>query len=781
MSETLESKELVKFYQELMTDVQVELQTAEEGGSQVRIFTQIALNLLADAGETENAREVWDEKQTRRGIEHQVNGYALSDNYETLDLFITIFKESDEVPVLLKASIETAYNRVLNFFRNAVYKERIKEIEDSAPIAEIADLLAYSHELKENLVRVNIFILTNGFYHGDFTGKKEISGYSVFTKVIDINYLFNITEKERIPIEIDFTEFGQPIPCIEAPSTNADCRSYLAIIPGKILAAIYERFGSRLLEQNVRSFLQFNGKINKGIRSTINSEPWMFLAYNNGIAATAGDIQLAVYDGQPCIIRANDLQIVNGGQTTASIYHTLKKDKDADISKIFVQIKLSVIDNPEKFSSIVSRISRYANTQNRVSEADLSANNPFHIEMERLSRTIWAPQVPGQATQTRWFFERARGQYKNALLREGFTPSKRKAFELKNPKSQVFTKEDIAKFINSYQEITEGKRIVVGPHFVVRGGQKNYVQFIVSNAPKKVDNIYFEDTIAKAILFRTAEKLYTKGIKEGRLENIRFITVPYSISWLNYRTDGRLDLYKIWRNQAVSEVLKEKLYEIMVRVEAHIKKLAGQSLFSEYAKKEDSWNLIKDESLEIDFESIKEDMIAPGKKSSRRILSDDEQSRETIRQEEERLTSVPSAIWKKIEDWGRLTGSLTKLERDKAFTFAQKLRSKSKVDSDIERDQLSRILDKALENIPEIFIEMESSYEEEDGLVDNVPEINLELIKRMVEWDRRNKRLHPRSFAVMFSLVQGKTQFDEKARKFAEGNYRFLNKKYGFR
>jgi hypothetical protein len=780
MNETLESKELVKFYQEIMADVQAELQTAEEGGSQVRIFTQMALNLLADAGETENAREVWDEKQTGRGIEHQVNGYALSENYETLDLFITIFRESEEIPILLKTGIDTAYNRILNFFRNAVYKERIKEIEDSAPIAEIADLLAHSADLKDNLVRVNIFILTNGLFRGDFTGKKEISGYAIFTRVVDLNYLFNITEKERIPIEIDFTEFGQPIPCIAAPVTDSNYQSYLAIIPGKVLADIYERFGSRLLEQNVRSFLQFTGKINKGIRATINNEPWMFLAYNNGIAATAGEIEVSDMNGQLSISRVKDLQIVNGGQTTASIYHTARKDKGADISKIFVQVKLSVIGNLEKFSTIVSSISRYANTQNRVSEADLSANNSFHIEMERLSRTIWAPQVPGQATQTRWFFERARGQYKNAILREGFTVPKRKAFELKNPKIQVFTKEDLAKFINSYQEVTDGKKVVVGPHFVVRGGQKNYVQFVVNNLPKKIDNVYFEDAIAKAIIFRVAEKLYTKGAKEGRLENIRFITVPYSISWLTYRTNGQLDLYKIWRNQDISEALREKLYEIMVRLEVHIKKQAGQSLFSEYAKKEDSWNQIKTEDLGIDFSSIKDDMVAPGKKS-RRVLTDDERDQEVVRQKEERLYSVPSNIWKKIEEWGRLTESLTKLERDKAFTFAKKLRTRTKIDGDIEREQLGRILDKALENVPEIFIEMESTPNEEVDSFDNIPEINLELVKKMIVWDRLNKRLHPKSFAIMFSIVQGKSTLDEKAKKMVEQNFRFLYKKYGFR
>ena len=189
--------------------------------------------------------------------------------------------------------------------------------------------------------------------------------------MIDINYLYNISEKSHIPIEIDFKAEGFNVPCIISSCENEEYQSYIAIIPGKALAKIYEIFGSRLLEQNVRSFLQFTGKINKGIRNTILKEPQMFLAFNNGIAATAESLELEKSEnGNGLIIsKVKDFQIVNGGQTTASIYHTLKKDK-ADISDIFVQLKLTKVKNKTNFSDIVSRISEYANTQNKVSVSD---------------------------------------------------------------------------------------------------------------------------------------------------------------------------------------------------------------------------------------------------------------------------------------------------------------------------------------------------------------------------------------------------------------------------
>ena len=481
MSISIENIELNKFYSSLMQDISAAQSTDDEGAISEQVFTQYAVDLLAAAGESENVVVKYDEKGLGTPKQHKINAYAISENYETVDLFITIFNGTDEMSKISNADIETASKRILNFFRKAIYSienekssyfknEYVDEIEESSEIFQFAYTLAKSQDIKENLVRVNAFIITNGSYKGDFPANTLISGYNFYYKIFDIESLCNITEKSHIPIEINFKADGFTVPCIPSPSVNEEYQSYLAIIPGEALASIYERFGSRLLEQNVRSFLQFNGKINKGIRTTIMKEPEMFLAFNNGIAATADEIELEdSEDGNGKIISVvKDLQIVNGGQTTASIYHTQKKDK-ADISNIFVQVKLSVVKNKEKFSEIVSRFSEYANTQNKVSISDLSSNRPYHIELEKLSRNIFTPITDSKPLQTKWFYERARGQYKNAILKDGFTPSRKKAFDLKNPKHQLFTKEELAKYINAYQEIADGKKILIGPHYVVRG------------------------------------------------------------------------------------------------------------------------------------------------------------------------------------------------------------------------------------------------------------------------------------------------------------------------
>ncbi|MEO6547711.1 MAG: AIPR family protein [Ferruginibacter sp.] len=781
------SLELNKFYSALMQDVSAAQSTDDEGAISEQIFTQYAVDLLAAAGESENVVVKYDEKGLGTPKQHKINAYAISENYETVDLFITIFNGTDEISKISNGDIETASKRILNFFRKAIYSienekssyfknDYVDEIEESSEIFQFAYTLAKSHDIKENLVRVNAFILTNGTYKGDFPANTLISGYNFYYKIFDVESLYNITEKSHIPIEINFKADGFIVPCIPSPSINNEYQSYLAIIPGEALASIYERFGARLLEQNVRSFLQFNGKINKGIRTTIMKEPEMFLAFNNGIAATADEIELETSkDGSGKTISVvRDLQIVNGGQTTASIYHTQKKDK-ADISNIFVQVKLSVVKNKEKFSEIVSRISEYANTQNKVSVSDLSSNRPYHIELEKLSRNIFTPITDGKPIQTKWFYERARGQYKNAILKDGFNPSRKRAFDLKTPKQQLFTKEELAKYINAYQEIADGKKILVGPHYVVRGNQKNYVQFVNFNLSKKLDSIYFEDSIAKAILFRAAEKIY--GAKPNAIGDMRSMTVPYSLTLLNHLTKNQLDLYKIWKAQEISPSLKDLLGTIMTGVESFIKKIGPGGRYEEYAKKEECWLQVKDNDFEFDLSTIKRDLIDKKNLPKRAIISDDESDSQKRKEDLETIKSIPTAIWKKIEEWGRETKNLSDNQQSIAWNLALKVRNNSSILANEISNGIA-IIDKVVANAPEML----SAIEE---MVDTLPshadgtEITIELVKKIIQWDKKNKRLKAFEYIFMTELLGGEKSFTEQNKKIASMNLAKV-KKYGF-
>ncbi len=772
----MENKELQKFYTDIQEEINASLITEEEGTNPEQVFTELVLSYLSEAGETENYRVCFDEKISKRGVEHKINGYSLYENYETLDLFVTLYNSDSIIQSVTKSDADKTIERATKFFRNAIYKDYVNEIEESSEIFDIAQTLANVPEVKEYLTRVNVFLITNGEVKSDVKTSETIAGYTVFYRIIDINYLFNLSDKSRVPIEINFEQAGYKVPCIVNETENSDYQSWLAIIPGLALADIYEQYGARLLEQNVRSFLQFTGKINKGIRNTILKEQHMFMAFNNGIAATAEEVIISDLPNNQgkTIAKVKDLQIVNGGQTTASVYHTWKKDK-VDISNVFVPVKLTIVKDRENFSEIVGRIAEYANTQNKVSASDLSSNKENHVLIEKLSRTTWAPPIIGETIQTRWFFERSRGQYKNERIRFGITTSKRKQFDKQNPRSQMFTKETLAKYINSYEEVYNGKKLVIGPHMVVRGSQKNYAQFLNYNFGFKPDNIWFEDAISKSILFLSAEKVY--GVKPNAIGDMRYITVPYSIAWLGYRLDYKLDLYKIWKQQSLSDSLKLKLYEVMSKIEDYIKSKAPGSLYGEWAKKEECWNTVKNEDFNIDLNSLKSDLMNKSSEKRKRLSEDDTQQAE-IEASLNRLKSIHTKTWKKIEDWGRETQNLTQYQYNMASTLNNKIKNNRTI-TDIERNQGEAILNIVAAINPELFFDMDDFFNEDISKKSEEVDITIELIEKIVRWDKRNRRLDIYKYQFLVELLEGKKQLTGRNQFLVRLNLNYV-KKFGF-
>lgn len=769
-------KEISKFYKSLVQEVVTRQIANEEGNNQEQTFTRLCLELLSEAGETENSDVAFYERDLGTPNQQKINGYAIADNYETVDLFLSIYEGTEESITILKRDIENAAKRLTNFFRNAIYSDFGNEIEESSSIFEFVNTLGNYKELRDSLVRVNAFILTNGTYKGEIPASKEISGYKIYFRIVDINYLYQISEQSHAPIFIDFKEEGWEVPCLHAISSNLDYEAYVAILPGKCLSSLYERYGGRLLEQNVRSFLQFTGKINKKIRETIKEKPHMFLAYNNGIAATADAMDL---DEKGCIKSISNLQIVNGGQTTASIYHTEKKDK-ADISEIFVQVKFSIVKKKDDYANIVSDISKYANTQNKVNNADFSANNSILVELEKVSRYVMTPVTSERSMQTYWFFERARSQYKNIRQKEGFTKSRQKAFDLKYPKNQMFTKVELAKYINCYEEVYEGSKLVIAPHIVVRGSEKNYAQFIAKNLPssaKKVTNVYFEDTIAKAILFKAADQLYGTKRTGNNIGELKSVVVPYTIGLISNLTSGRINLYRIWKNQKVSDALAKLIYSLMQQVNPFIIKKSPSNNFLEWAKKEECWLAVRDnKDWKYDLDSIEDDLIDPNHPMVRKVTVNtavDDKSEHDLKI----VKSIPYKLWLKIADWGAESGELSLILQSKAREIANDLKYNHKLSSaNVARGMA--IFDKICEENYELLEEIDRLREEEleekelkakerntvKNININEVDIDIELVKRMVEWDRHHRVLESWKFKVMQNVAIGLKPLNEKLR-----------------
>lgn len=441
--------------------------------------------------------------------------------------------------------------------------------------------------------RVNFFLLSERVPSERLKAldDKQHKAWTYSYNIWDLSRLHRLRTSRgaREELEINFAEMiGGGLPCLPAHLTSATYKSYLVVMPATVLAELYGKYGSRLLEQNVRSFLQVRGNVNKGIRATIMNDPEMFFAYNNGITATARDVETAETANGAVINSLKDLQIVNGGQTTASLFHTNRKDK-ASLENIFVQMKLSVIDE-EKSEEVVPRISEYANTQNKVNAADFFSNHPFHVRMEGFSRRLWAPAQQGAQRETKWFYERARGQYADAQSK--LTPSDQKRFQAEYPKLQMFTKTDFAKFENVWDGY---------PVSVNQGAQKNFANYAGrigqewDKKPDQFNEFYFRQAIARAIIFRRTEKLVSAQpwYNGGYRANI----VAYTIAMLAEVCSSRgqaFDFIRVWDRQDITPATVQAIEITAKLVHDDIMNPMGSiSNISEWCKREACWQRLQ--------------------------------------------------------------------------------------------------------------------------------------------------------------------------------------------
>lgn len=647
---------LDEFYQSFIEEVNDAQDTETYGWEPQDFFTSIMIDYLEEAGEVNDPILC-----PFRGYGLQLNAYSVSDDYESVDIFVSVYNPDDVLMSVSRSIIDATIKRGIQLFRKAV-NDLYTSFEKDNDTYGFAKSL---HDHKESIKNVRITALTNGLVKSLDLKEIELEGAKVSFTVWDIERLYKCINsgKMREIIEIDFEDaFGVTIPCIEN-KTSEKYSVYLAILNGEMLADVYEQYGPRLLERNVRSFLQVRGQVNKGIRNSLRDEPDMFLAYNNGISVTAESVDIIRDDnGKPSIKKIRDMQIVNGGQTTASIFNA-KKDKklDVDLSKVFVQMKLSVISSSDDMDEIVPKISAFANTQNKIQMADFSANDPFHRRIEELSRTIWAPAQGGQMPKN-WFYERARGQYADMLSKES-TTKRRKAYKETHP---MFTKTDLAKFENSWDQL---------PYQVSEGAQKNFKKFTIrlNERGNFVPDVkYYERLIAKAILFRRTEKLVQKQQYGGYRANI----VTYTISFLSYITAQRINLEQIWKNQALSETLEDNIVEVSRFVHEMITNPPNGANVSEWCKKQECWNQVKEHKYTIS-DDLKKELVNVSKptavvsSASSATASSFNQANEEEQKIIDRATSIEAKTWYALSRWAKETDNFQGWQRSIVFSVGQ--------------------------------------------------------------------------------------------------------------
>jgi hypothetical protein len=631
---------LEQFAEDVRQEVRLRCAENAPPDLQENAFTEWVIEQLAEHNEADDG-EVLNHRADHRGRwpAAKLNAWSLSGDGATLDLFVALFHGKDSVPTVGLPETRRQFKLLLGFLRRA--REGFHtQLKDDHDVFEVARRI---HEAKDSLTTVRLFFLTDGVARAEDIEQEKLDGVELRYVLWDLKKLSQLRVGHREVIELDFaSEFGGAIPCLAGLENTKEYQTYLAFMPGRVLARIYGEYGQRLLERNVRAFLQVKGKVNTGLQQTLRETPHRFLAYNNGLCCTAAEVRLEKRrDGQMGLGWVRDFQIVNGGQTTASIYHALKKER-LDIADVVVQVKLTVLKEPERIGELVPLIAKFANSQNKVNAADLAANGVFHQKLEELSRTVTAPAITGLQSRTHWYYERARGSYLDDKASQG-SSARRREWEKQNLPNQKFTKTDLAKYEHAWLGL---------PHLVCLGAEKNFVRFagrMEEDGEPEVNLDFFRYAVAKAILWRTAEKLFDTLDLEGYRAN----SVAYAMAWLADKTGRRIDLNRIWNEQRLSPALCEAVKAVCNVAWEHLNHQQGN--VGEASKKAECW------------ESFRRKEIALGQEWRAELA---EQPFVAPRSEEEAL----AAEWERLRP-GFITDART-IEGLEAYTGKEWIRTK---------------------------------------------------------------------------------------------------------
>lgn len=659
-------------------------------------FLNHTFDLLMDFNELDSPeRTGMGDKKGKGGRLMRADGYCFDETDHSLILLISDFQDSKETDKLTRTRVDELYWRLYYFLDEVCNGTISSYFDDSDDVLKIASYIRRRINADSNdpelVLKIKFFILTNKELDTKLLstnllettikntrGKKKTTKTNKRIKKEDFNgkpleialwyperffEMENSNNNEPIVIDVEEDYGYKGIPCIKGDiGDNLDYEAYIAIIPGKLLADIYIEHGSRVLEGNVRAFLGTSGSksVNSGIRRTINNDPTKFFTYNNGIATTASDVETELIDGQLYITRVVDLQIINGGQTTASLAEAVLKRTNTELEGIYVPMKLTVIDDRESedengirfYDEMVQSIAKFANSQNKVTAADLFSNDPFHIQMEKMSKRFLAP--PGQsAVPTGWYYERSRKKYKQEQVK--LSKDEQKRFMSKYPKAQIITKEQLAMYITAVFSLR--------PDIVSRG--KNWTMKAfgteISEAFRKnresFNEFYFKKCICAAIIYRSVD-YYLESHKDSarnptgfwyKTGGYKLNIVPYSIAKIisSIPSDFSLDWMKIWDKQALSPAFMREI-EIVTKMTNDFICDSNGVIVTEYCKKLLTWERFRDTIEYKPSADFLKELVSSAE------VKEVEQAAKTDKKEENNLQNIMEIVNRGVDYWQNL-------------------------------------------------------------------------------------------------------------------------------
>lgn len=685
-------------------------------------FLSCTLGMLEDFDEVQSPQKVgFGDKRCSGQHVMRIDAYAFDETDHSLELFINDFQDAYETGNLTGSRVDELY-WLMYYFLNEVCNGNItKYFDDSDDALKIAALIKRRMNAigddPEQILKIRMFILTNKELSTDILNRnlletkirktkgsktvkstKKIKKADFNGKPLEINIwnLERFYEKEKSfssdPIVIDFrNDYScDGIPCIKGNiGENLGYEAYIAIIPGKLLSEIYIEHGSKVLEGNVRAFLGTSGSksVNSGIRRTINNEPDKFFTYNNGIATTAADVETEEKDGQLYITKIVDLQIINGGQTTASLAEAVLKKTNPELNGIFVPMKLTVIDDRETenedgvrfYDQMVQNIAKYANSQNKVTAADLFSNDPFHIWMEKMSKKIFAPAIH-YSVPTGWYYERSRKRYEQEQFKLK-SETDRKRFRAKYPKEQLITKEQLGMYLTTMKE--QPNIVAKGKNFVIKEFNTIISQDYKTNKGC-FNEFYFKKCICAAIIYRTVDN-YLESHKDSarkptgfwyKAGGYKLDIVPYTIAKIIHSVPAgfTLDWNYIWNRQDLSPAFMHEIEMVTKMTNDFICDSHGV-IVTEYCKRPETWMSYRDNVRYTPSEKFLSELMPERITKEQEVASQKDQKDTNDLNYVTEIIKLGAGYWQRLLEEGTSRAALGYVEQNtlrQAVDFAHK-------------------------------------------------------------------------------------------------------------
>ena len=685
-------------------------------------FLSCTLGMLEDFDEVQSPQKVgFGDKRCSGQHVMRIDAYAFDETDHSLELFINDFQDTYETENLTGSKVDELYWRMYYFLDEVCNGKIANYFDDSDDALKIAALIKRRMNAigddPEQILKIRMFILTNKELSTDILNRnlletkirktkgsktvkstKKIKKADFNGKPLEINIwnLERFYEKEKSfssdPIVIDFrNDYScDGIPCIKGNiGENLGYEAYIAIIPGKLLSEIYIEHGSKVLEGNVRAFLGTSGSksVNSGIRRTINTEPDKFFTYNNGIATTAADVETEEKDGQLYITKIVDLQIINGGQTTASLAEAVLKKTNPELNGIFVPMKLTVIDDRETenedgvrfYDQMVQNIAKYANSQNKVTAADLFSNDPFHIWMEKMSKKIFAPAIH-YSVPTGWYYERSRKRYEQEQFKLK-SETDRKRFRAKYPKEQLITKEQLGMYLTTMKE--QPNIVAKGKNFVIKEFNTIISQDYKTNKGC-FNEFYFKKCICAAIIYRTVDN-YLESHKDSarkptgfwyKAGGYKLDIVPYTIAKIIHSVPAgfTLDWNYIWNRQDLSPAFMHEI-EIVTKMTSDFICDSHGVIVTEYCKRPETWVSYRDNVRYTPSEKFLSELMPESITKEQEVASQKDQKDTNDLNYVTEIIKLGAGYWQRLLEEGTSRAALGYVEQNtlrQAVDFAHK-------------------------------------------------------------------------------------------------------------